>query len=68
MLLFVLQSIVGPILIYPLWEVCRKLGRNPALSLLAIVPVIGLMALALILAFGRWPSFDVVTLENSVKS
>ena len=60
MLLYVLPSIVGAILIYPLWEICRKLGRNPALSLLALVPVIGLMTLALILAFGRWPSFDPV--------
>jgi hypothetical protein len=64
MLLFVLQPIVGVILIYPLWEICRKLGRNPVLSLIAVVPIVGLMALALILAFGRWPSVDGMALKN----
>lgn len=64
MLLYVLPPIVGAILVYPLWEICRKLGRNPALSLLALVPVLGLMTLSLILAFGRWPAFENLAHQN----
>jgi len=52
-------------LIFPLWKICQRVGRNPVISLISIFPFLGLMALALILAFGRWPSFDVIAPQTS---
>lgn len=68
MLLFALQPIIGAILLYPLWEIFRRLGRDPKLSLLALLPVAGLMVVALILALGRWPAVDRAAPDNPVTS
>jgi len=46
------------ILIVPVWRICRRAGHHPALSLLLLVPGFGLMILACVLAFGRWPALD----------
>jgi uncharacterized membrane protein len=43
-------------LIVPVWRIVRRTGRHPALSLLMFFPGIGVVLLALILAFGRWPA------------
>lgn len=53
-----------PLMVYPLWRICRRMGRDPALALISIVPYVGLMALALALAIGRWPSIDSVAGER----
>jgi len=46
------------ILIVPAWRICRRVGHHPALSLLLFLPGVGLIILACILAFGRWPALD----------
>lgn len=43
------------------WQILKKAGYNPALSLLLIVPIInGIAALVIIimLAFGKWPVYE----------
>ncbi len=44
------------LIVVPLWKICARAGFNPLLSLLAIIPVIGLLAVAGILAFSEWPA------------
>jgi hypothetical protein len=41
--------------VYPLWRIIGRTGHHPALSLLAIFPVAGLIVLWW-LAFARWPA------------
>lgn len=44
------------LLIIPLWKICARAGLNPALSLIAVIPVLGLLVVATILAFAEWPA------------
>ncbi len=44
------------LIVVPLWKICARAGFNPLLSLLAIIPVLGLLAVAVILAFTEWPA------------
>lgn len=44
------------LLVIPLWKICGRAGFPPALSLIAIVPVLGLLVVAGILAFVEWPA------------
>jgi len=46
------------VLIVPIWRIVRRTGRHPALSLLIFFPGIGLILVAFILAFGRWPALE----------
>ncbi len=42
------------VVVIPLWRIFQRAGMQPALALLALVPWIGLILVALILAIGRW--------------
>lgn len=44
------------LIIVPLWRICGRAGFNPALSLLAIIPFLGFLIVAAILAFAEWPA------------
>ena len=53
----VLLSVVSLLVVMvPLWRITRRTGRDPWLSMLNLVPVVGSVAFAAILAFGRWPA------------
>jgi len=43
------------ILLPPAWAICRKAGFPSALSLLVIIPYLGTLTLAIVLAFVTWP-------------
>jgi hypothetical protein len=43
--------------VYPLWRIIGRTGHHPALSLVAIFPVAGLIVLWW-LAFARWPAIE----------
>ena len=50
--------LIGSILfVAAAWKIFSKTGQNPALSLLAFIPGIGPVIVALIFGRGRWPSF-----------
>lgn len=36
----------------------KKVGLNPALAVIGLIPVIGLTALLFIFAFAKWPRFN----------
>jgi len=42
------------IIIVPFWFICKKAGFSPWLSLLCIVPTIGVLILLYMLAFADW--------------
>lgn len=47
--------LVGYIVIYPISRILRRIGWNPWLSLLWLIPVLNIVMLWFV-AFGRWPS------------
>lgn len=54
-----LQGIIASLLlIIPIWKIHAKAGLNPTLSLLVFIPYFGLLIVALVLAFSRWPSTE----------
>ena len=52
----ILGIVILILVIIPLWRICKRAGFSPALSLLAIIPGIGVLIVAAILAFAEWPS------------
>jgi hypothetical protein len=52
-----LGLVSGAIVIFPLWRITQRTGRDPWLSLLFLgTPPIGTIVFIAILAFGRWPA------------
>jgi hypothetical protein len=54
MRLFPVVAIV--LLIVPLWRICSRAGFHGALSLLAIIPVLGPFIIGAVLSFATWPA------------
>ena len=51
--------LLGAVLLgVPLWKLLPRAGMNPYLSLLALVPIAGIVVLW-ILAFRQWPGDDM---------
>ncbi len=48
--------VVLVLVIVPLWRICGRAGFSPALSLLAIIPLLGFVIVAAVLGFAEWPS------------
>jgi hypothetical protein len=42
------------IVVIPFWFICKKAGFSPWLSMLCIVPSIGMLVLLYVLAFAEW--------------
>jgi hypothetical protein len=42
------------VVLIPLWRICQRAGLPPALALIALVPYLGIVIVAAILAFARW--------------
>jgi hypothetical protein len=50
--LFILIGMV--IIIVPAWFICKKAGFSPYLSLVCLIPSLGLLVLLYVLAFADW--------------
>jgi hypothetical protein len=48
--------IIGLLFVIPFWVMCGKVGIAPMLSLLAFIPVVGILLVMAILAFAPWPN------------
>jgi len=48
--------VIIAIIIIPCWFICKKAGFSPWLSLVCLVPSLGLLILLYVLAFAEWPS------------
>ena len=48
--------LVALVLIIPTWRICTRAGFSGALSLLHLVPVIGIFIIMAVLAFSPWPN------------
>jgi hypothetical protein len=42
------------IIIVPFWFICKKAGYSPWLSMLCLIPSLGMLVLLYVLAFGEW--------------
>jgi hypothetical protein len=42
------------IIIIPFWFICKKAGFSPWLSLLCLIPSLGILVLLYVLAFAQW--------------
>lgn len=52
-----MAALIGVLLlVFPLWKICGRAGFHPALSLVAIIPLLGFLIVAGILAFSEWPA------------
>lgn len=47
--------IFAALLIVPLWRICTRAGFNGALSLLALIPWLGLAVIGGVLSYASWP-------------
>jgi hypothetical protein len=53
--LFGIMALVGmAIVLIPLWQICKKAGFSPWLSLLVLLYPVGGLILLYVLAFARW--------------
>jgi hypothetical protein len=52
----VVYLVLAAIFIVPLWRVCSRAGFNGALSLLALIPWLGLIIVGAVLSFAAWPA------------
>ena len=52
--IFVFYLIGVVIVAIPSWFICKKAGFSPWLSLLCIIPTIGILVMLYILAFAEW--------------
>ncbi len=52
-----LVAIIATILvIVPLWRICSRAGFSGALSLIALLPWLGVVIVGAILSFANWPT------------
>lgn len=52
----VIWLVMSAIVVVPFWFIFKRTGLSPFLSLLNLIPAIGLMISMAILAFVRWPA------------
>jgi hypothetical protein len=41
----------------PSWIVLGRIGRDPSLALVTVIPVLGLSVVLYVIGLGRWPNF-----------
>lgn len=51
-------TLLGLLIVVPVWRAYDKAGLSPFLSLIVLVPLIGPVLAAGILAFAVWPKVD----------
>jgi uncharacterized membrane protein YhaH (DUF805 family) len=42
------------LVVVPLWRICERAGLSGAISLIALFPFVGLLAVGAILSFSQW--------------
>lgn len=47
--------IVLSLIVVPLWRICKRTGFSGKLSLLALIPWLGLLIVGALLSFAKWP-------------
>ena len=51
-------AVLTLLIIIPCWKIFRRVGLNPGFSFLAVIPFLGWLIAAAILAFSKWPAID----------
>lgn len=55
------QAVIAVLIVFPLWKIFSKAGKNPALALFVFIPFIGFLLVGLLLAFSPWPSVETAS-------
>lgn len=55
LMILVFMVPIAIVAIFPLWTIAKRAGLNPAISLLTVLPLIGLIVMYYI-AFAKWPN------------
>lgn len=56
--------IVTVLIVVPLWRICARAGFSGALSLIALLPWLGVLIVGAILSFANWPARTNVVKEQ----
>lgn len=56
MSLFASVIVTAILFLYPIWRICSRAGLPGPLSLVVLIPGLGLFVLLFLLAFLRWPN------------
>ena len=46
------------LILFPCWKIFRRVGLNPAFSLVVVIPGLGWLIAAAIVAFSKWPAIE----------
>ena len=52
------------VLLYPFWRIFKRAGLNPALSLLVLLPLLGILVCGLILSVSTWKLYPSMESEK----
>jgi hypothetical protein len=52
--------VIMAIIIIPLWQICKKAGFSGPLSLLTLIPGIGMFIVLYVVAFSEWKVVSIV--------
>jgi hypothetical protein len=44
--------------VIPTWRILGRAGNVPALALLGLIPIVGVLIVLFVIAYGRWPRFE----------
>ena len=53
---FLALVVMSVLVVVPLWRICARAGFNGALSLLALIPWLGIVIVGAVLSFASWPA------------
>lgn len=56
--------VFAALVIVPLWRICTRAGFNGALSLLVLIPWLGVLVVGAVLSFAAWPAQSTSTKEQ----
>ena len=45
------------VVLIPCWIVLGRIGRDPSLALVTVIPLIGLSVVLYVIGLGRWPQY-----------
>jgi hypothetical protein len=48
--------LAGLVMLWPLWRIFTRTGKSPMLAFLVFIPILGWLAIYLILALSKWPA------------
>jgi hypothetical protein len=61
--LFFIWLVLTLAVLIPSWIVLGRIGRDPSLALVTVIPLLGLSVVLYVVGLGRWPNFPEAKAE-----